>query len=368
MGNERIDVTEDFEYDSENEQYNQDYRHWRRHTREPFVFHFSDNSREHIYVEGAPPVSMDAALAERQALMHCSTMLGAALLIFLLSEVLGSSLLIAAMKMLHIPISINFLDFKMGGSQWAVTGVRILCLVLKYGLPTLILTKMCKIPQPVFAPASLGAIPEMIAAVGAGMMIAAVYSTAAIGTSVQTSQRLFAYKDIAAIGTYGVFDTLAVSVLAELFFRGALLPLLRQFGDPFSVIVTALIGFLCPNELPERICELLIGLAAGYLLIRSGSIIKCAALRIVYSALKYARLGLVYASEEIRLWQYIIILLGIGTVLILFFVHFRRTKLMLQNRKTFLPMKKKLYYLTQSVPMLPWLAASLLLMLLNLLQ
>ncbi len=342
MGNERIDVTEDFEYDSENEQYNQDYRHWRRHTREPFVFHFSDNSREHVYVEGAPPVSLDAALAERQALMHCSTMLGAALLIFLLSEVLGS--------------------------QWAVTGVRILCLVLKYGLPTLILTKLCKLPQPVFAPASLGAIPEMIAAVGAGMMIAAVYSTAAIGTSVQTSQRLFAYKDIAAIGTYGVFDTLAVSVLAELFFRGSLLPLLRQFGDPFAVLVTALIGFLCPNELPERICELLIGLAAGYLLIRSGSIIKCAALRIVYSALKYARLGLVYASEEIRLWQYIIILLGIGTVLILFFVHFRRTKLMLQNRKTFLPMKKKLYYLTQSVPMLPWLAASLLLMLLNLLQ
>ena len=365
MGNERIDVTEDFEYDSENEQYNQDYRHWRRHIKEPFIFRFSDNSREHVYVEGAPSVSMDAALAERQALMHCSTMLGAALLIFLLAEVLGSSLLIAAMKLLHIPISINFLDFKMAGSQWAVAGVRILCLVLKYGLPTLILTKICKIPQPVFAPASLGAIPEMIAAVGAGMIIAAVYSAAAVGTSVQTSQRLFAYKDIAAIGTYGVLDTLAVSVLAELFFRGALL---RQFGDPFAVLATALIGFLCPNDYPERICELLIGLAAGYLLIRSGSLIKCAALRIVYSALKYARLGLVYASENITLWQYIIILLGIGTMLILFFVHIRRSGLRLRNRKTFLPLKKKLYYLTQSVPMLPWLAASLLLMLLKLLQ
>ena len=368
MGNERIDVTEDFEYDSENEQYNQDYRHWRRHTKEPFIFRFSDNSREHVYVEGAPSVSMDAALAERQALMHCSTMLGAALLIFLLAEVLGSSLLIAAMKLLHIPISINFLDFKMAGSQWAVAGVRILCLVLKYGLPTLILTKICKIPQPVFAPASLGAIPEMIAAVGAGMIIAAVYSAAAVGTSVQTSQRLFAYKDIAAIGTYGVLDTLAVSVLAELFFRGALLPLLRQFGDPFAVLATALIGFLCPNDYPERICELLVGLAAGYLLIRSGSLIKCAALRIVYSALKYARLGLVYASENITLWQYIIILLGIGTMLILFFVHIRRSRLRLRNRETFLPLKKKFYYLTQSVPMLPWLAASLLLMLLKLLQ
>ena len=364
MSRDRIDVVEDFEYDSENEQYNQDYRHWRRHTKAPFMFHFSDNSREHVYVDGAPVASMDAALAEREALMHCSTMLGAALLIFLLSAVLGSSLLIAAMKLLHIPISIDFLTFKMNGSQWAVTGVRSLCLILKYCLPTLILTRMCKLPQPVFAPAAIGAIPEMIAAVGAGMIIAAVYSLAAIGTSTELSQRLFAYKDIAAIGTYGVFDTLAVSVLAELFFRGALLPILRQFGDPFAVIVTALIGFLCPNELPERICELLIGLSAGYLLIRSGSLIKCAALRIVYSALKYARLGLVYASEEIRLWQYILLLLGIGTLLLLFFIHFRRTKLKLVNRETFLPFKKKLYYLTQSVPMLPWLAVSLLLLLL----
>lgn len=364
MGTERIDVIEDFEYDSENPQYNQDYQHWRLHTKGPFLFQFRDNSREHVYVEGAPVVNMNAALAERQALMNVSTVLGIALLVFVVSAVLGSSLLITTMKMLHIPISINFLTFQMDGSQWAATGVRILCLVLKYCLPTAILTRMCRLPQPVFAPAAIGAIPEFIGSVGAGMVIAAVYCVAATGTSVQLSQQLFSYKEISAIAAYGIFDTLAVSVLAEIFFRGSLLPLLRQFGDPFAVLTTALVGFLCPNDLPERICELLVGFAAGYLLIRSGSIFKCALLRVVYSALKYARLGLVYASEDIALWQYVIILLGIGTLLILFFIHIRRTKLPLQNRRTFLPLNRKLYYLTQSVPMLPWLAVSLLLLLL----
>ena len=364
MGSERIDIVEDFEYNSENEQYNQDYRHWRRHTKGAFMFRFSDNSREHVYVDGAPGSSTDAALAERQALLHLSIRIGIALLVLLISEVLGSSLLITIMRMFHIPISINFLTYQMDGNQWAATGVRILCLVLKFCLPTAILARMCRLPQSVCIPAAIGAIPEFIGSVGAGMIIAAVYSVAAIPTSVQVSQQLFSYKELPAIATYGVFDALAVSVLAELFFRGTLIPLLRQFGDPFAVLVTALIGFLCPNALPERLCELLIGLAAGYLLIRSGSLLKCAVLRIVYSALKYARLGLVYASENIRLWQYVGILLGIGTLLILFFIHIRRAALQLRNRKTFLPLNQKLYYLTQSVPMLPWLAVSLLLLLL----
>ena len=362
MGSERVDVVEDFEYDSENEQYNQDYRHWRRHNKGAFMFRFSDNSREHVYVDGAPGSITDAAFTERQALLNLSSRVGIALLVFLLSEVLGSSLLIAVMRMFHIPISINFLTYQMDGNQWAATGIRILCLVLKYCLPTAILTRMCRLPQPVYMPASLGAIPEFIGSVGAGMIVAAVYCVAAIPTSVQLSQRLFSYKELPAIATYGVFDVLAVSVLAELFFRGALLPLLRQFGDPFAVLVTALIGFLCPNALPERICELLIGFAAGYLIIRSGSLLKCAMLRIVYSSLKYARLGLVYASENIRLWQYAGILLGVGALLILFFIHIRRTALPLRNRRTFLPINQKLYYLTQSVPMLPWLAVSLLLL------
>ena len=364
MGNERIDVVEDFDYNSENAQYNRDYLHWRRHTKEPFVFRFSDNSREHVYVDGAPVNSMDAALAERAALMQLSTRLGAVLLIFLLSEILGSTLLIAAMRAFSIPISIDFLTFSMNGSQWAVTGVRILSIVLKYSLPTVVLTRMCRIPQSVFAPAAIGAIPELIGGIGAAMIIAAIYSVLTFSSSVDLSQRMFTYKELPAIATYGVFDVIAVSVLAELFFRGSLLPLLRQFGDPFAVLVTALIGFLCPNKLPERICELLVGLAAGYLLIRSGSLLKCAALRIVFSSLKYARLGLVYASEYIQLWQYALLLLGTGALLILFFIHFRRTKLQLRNRQTFLTINKKLYYLTQSVPMLPWLAVSLLVMLL----
>ena len=368
MGSERVDIVEDFEYNSENEQYNQDYRHWRRHTKGAFMFRFSDNSREHVYVEGAPGNSMGAALAERQAILNLSIRIGIALLVFLISEVLGSSLLIAVMRMFHIPISINFLTYQMDGNQWAATGVRVLCLVLKYCLPTAILARMCRLPQSVYIPASLGAIPEFIGGVGAGMIIAAVYSLAAIPTSVQLSQRLFSYKELPAIATYGVFDALAVSVRAELVFRGALLPLLRQFGDPFAVLVTALIGFLCPNALPERLCELLIGLAAGYLMIRSGSLLKCAVLRIVYSALKYARLGLVYASEEIRLWQYIGILMAVGALLILFYIHIRRTALPLRNRRTFLPMNQKIYYLTQSVPMLPWLAVSLLLLMLLLPQ
>lgn len=362
---DRIDVVEDYEYSSENPQYNQDYRHWRRHAKGPWMYQFQENSREHVYVDGgAASSTFDAALAERKALLHCSTVIGTILLIFLVSEILGSTAMVALMRLFMKDISIDFLSFQTVGNQWARTGVRILIEVLKYSLPTAVLTRFCKLPQSVFAPASFGAIPEVIAAIGSGMVIAALYCVTTLGTSVELSQRLFSYKDSAAIAAFGVFDALAVSVLAELFFRGALLPVLRQFGDPFAVIVTAVIAFLCPNVMSDRIRELLIGLAAGYLMIRSGSILKCAMLRITCSALCYARLVLVYANETIPLWRYVLTLAVIGSMTVVFYCHIRRTSLPLPNRQSFLPLKRKLYYMTQSIPMLPWLAVSLLLLLL----
>lgn len=360
----RVDTVEDFIYNSENEQYNRDYLHWRRHTKKPWMFTFEDNSKEYSYTEGTSAVKRNAELAERQALMQCSFVIGAALLIYLVAEVVGGTVLITLMRLFRVDISMNFMSFSMSGSQWAVTGVRCFVIVLKFCVPTIMLIRLCKLPQQVVAPAAIGALPELIAAIGAGMLIAGIYSVTAIHSGVELSQRLFAYKDTAAIVAYGIFDVICTSILAEIFLRGTILPLLRQFGDPFAVLVTAIIGFLAPNAFPERCSELLIGLAASYVMIRCGSIFKTTLLRITYSSLAYARLVLVYSAESISVWRYVLILFGMGTAAVGLFVYIRRSELKLDNRQTFLPMARKLYYLTQSVPLLPWLAVSLLLMLL----
>lgn len=363
---EHTDVIEDFVYDSVNQQYNRDYLQWRRHTKEPFIYRFTDVPKENVYTPGNPGQRQNAALAEERSLARCSELIGAALLVFLIIELVGGTLLVALLKLFHIDIRLDFLSLTMNGSQWAVVGVRALITLLKYSVPAAILVRCCKIPQAVCVPAAPGALPESIAAAAAGMVIAGIYSLMAQDEGLEMAQLLFTYKDMTAVAVYGLFETLVGSILAEIFLRGSMLTLLRQFGDPFAIWITAVTAFLFPNALPSRIEELLIGLVAGYLLIRSGSLFKCVLLRITFTGLSYARLVVIYASHQMRLWEYALLFISIGTLALAFFVSIRKEKIHLHNGRTAISTARKCAALSQSITMLPWAAVSLLLTLLQL--
>ena len=363
-----IDVIEDFVYDSVNQQYNKDYLHWRRHTKEAFIYRYQDDIREKVFTVNSSGIRIkqSAAAAERSALSKCSELIGTALLIFLVIELLGGSLLIALLHLFGIDIRMDFLTLTMNGSQWAVVGVRGLLIILKYALPAAFLIRFCRLPQAIYAPAAPGGLPEYIAAAAAALAISGIYSLTAYDLGVKTAQRLFTYQDTAAVLVFGLFEAIIGAVLAELLLRGAMLPLLRQFGDPFAIVVTAVLAFLCPNELPDRISELLIGLAAGYLMIRSGSIFKVVVLRMICSALSYARLVVIYTSRYLRVWEYALLLISIGALSLAFYFGLRRSQLRLHNRQTALSNPHKCAAFLQSITLLPWAAAAVLLTLLQL--
>lgn len=363
MANAYTDVVEEFKYDALNEQYNIDYLQWRRNAASKLVFRFSENSLENVYVSGDAAGKQDAASAERTALMHCGQFIGSALLLYFLAQIAGSSLLNGILHLVGIRIRTEFIPIQMEGSQWAVVAARAVIVLLKYLLPTALLVRFSKFPRRVFAPVMFGGIPEFSAAVGTGMLISGIYALISQKSGLELAQNIFTYKDTAAIFAYCAFDTLIAAALAELFLRGSILTLLRQFGDPFGIVVTACMAALFPNNLSDRIGELLLGLAAGYLLLRSGSLSKCITLRIVYTGLRYARLILLYthATRSNQLMEYSLLLISLGTLAAAFYVMVRRHSLRLRNRMIVLNAAQKCSALIQTVTMLPWLAVSVLL-------
>lgn len=359
------DVIEDFICNSENPRYNRDYRLWRRHNKTQFIYRFSGNTGENVYVEGGASVKENAAAAEQTALAHCSILIGLSMLIYLLSELLGRSVLIAVLRLFGSNIHMDFLTFYMKGSQWSEAAAQILIDIIKYGIPAIILLRASKIPRRVAMPLHFAAPPELFAAIGSGMIIAGIQSLTARDADIELSQRLFTYKDSAAVFTYGLFEVLIVPILAEMLMRGGIFQLLRQFGDTFAIVSTAFISFLCPNTIANRISLFLIGLACGYLMVRSGSVSKCIILRSVYYALVYAKLILVYTSSIMPLWQYTLLLFSVGTLLAAAFVRIRRNKLQPDNPHTALDLRRKILAVTQTVTALPWLAVSAILTLLQ---
>ena len=366
MPNATVDVVESFVYDSENKRYNEAHRKWRSRTQGSFLFRYRGNSRENTYTEGRTLAAENAAAAERRALRRTGERLGAALLVCFCCEMIGGTALIWLLGTFGFNIRLDFLTFSMHGSQWTTTAVRILLSTMKFGIPSLILISLFRLPRRVFFPLRPGSVPEITAAAGAGMLIAALFTLLSHKEGVELAERILAYKSTEAVFAYGLYEAVVVSVLAELMLRGCALQVLRQFGDPFALSAAALIGFLLPNTLPMRVAELLIGLAAGYLMLRSGSLVKCVLVRAVFITLSYARLVLVYSGGTMPLWSFVLTLFSAGTIAAAFFAIRRASRLRLHNIHTGIPAPVKLAQLIATVTMLPWTAASLLLALVQL--
>ncbi len=359
----RIDVAEDFIYNSRNAHYNDASRKWRKHANSSYLYRFVSDSREHAYIDGTGFATIEPAVNERRVLHRVSEVLGFALLFFLLVQLGGGSLIVSVLHLLGMDIRLDFLTFSMKGSQWVVIAVRILLMLLQYGGAMLVANRYFRVPAKVQMPVTAKAFPEAIGSVGWAMLSAAVFCILDHigGGGAESAQQLFSYKDFTALAVYGLFDVFVLSLLHELLMRGTLLPVLRQFGDGFAVCTLALIAFLFPNTLTVRVGMLLIGLGSGYFLLKGGSILNCALMHSIFHALTYARLVLVYNDGAVAtLMQYVLVLLLMGAAALITYGITRRCHLRLENDKTHLPLSRKVVALGESMTMLPWLAFSLL--------
>ena len=358
-----LDVVSDFAYESENRSWNRAYRQWRRTARSRYMYRCKGNRNEVSYVDGNAVSKPNPRLIERTALSNSAEVIGLALLLHLIVSVIGSVLLVGILRLLSVNIRVDVLTLSVDGNRGAVTFVRILTRTMKFGIPAAVMIRQCRLPRSVAAPAFVGGLPETIAAIGAAMVTAGIYILTSQDAGVSLAQELFTYKSRLSLIVYGVFDICVLSCLSELLLRGTFMPVMRQFGDTFALAVTGMISFLLPNTLPDRLTELLLGLASGYLLLRGGSLAKCILLRMICSALRYAGLVLVYANNAMPLWQYGFLLMAVGMMAIAFFVRIRKNRIRLQNRETLLREGQKIFGMSQTVTMLPWIGLSVLLLL-----
>lgn len=369
MAENYIDVIADFNYDSRNSQYNTDNRHWRKNTKAPYIYRYEGNPQERVYVDGHGISKRTVQAAERKSLTYVSEILGLALLAYLICELLAGSVLVWILQHLGVNVRQDFLSIAMSGSQWGVTLIRSIAALIKYIVVFTLLLRGFKMPTRLRIPLCAGGLPEYIAAIGAGMGIAALYTIidAGAGNGESLAGQLFDYKDAAAVIAYAIFDVLLLSLLSELLLRGILLPVLRQFGDRFAVLTLAFTAFLFPNNLAERVGEFCIGLAAGYLLIKSGSIEKCVIVRITYSALCYSRLVLIYSDEpRFTIDRFLLILIPSALCCVFFYFLIRSKHRKLSNRTSHLETNKKILVFAETVTMVSWLCISALLMLVQL--
>lgn len=363
MADEHIDVIADFVYDSENDGYNRENRLWRQKTEAPFIYRVAANRQERSYVAGSAQARGNVPVAERSALLSCYDFMGLVLTFSLACEILFSSLLAWGFHLFTFDVELNFLSFTLSGDFWLVCGIRTFVNLLKYGLPLLLAVRFFRLPEGLRMPLSVGSVPDFFGAVGFGMLIGLLSGLSDGDPAAATD--VFSYTDTTAILTCAVVDVTLGTLLAEMLLRGALMPVLRQFGDVFALLTMGLCGFLFPNDLSGRLTEMFLGLACGYLLLKSGSLLHCLIVRAVCATVNYARVILVYANDSVTLRTFTSNIFLFGALFSLIYLLLRVSRLGLSNRRSWLKLREKWSIATQSPSMLVWLCCCVLSLLLR---
>lgn len=293
-----VSVVDEFDYSTQNDPYNEQFRNWRKNEDNPFAFSFEKNLRESVFVEGKGFESKSAAAAETESLSRIMNITGIAMLMWIVIDNLFGKALVGLFDLLGFDIHGAFFSTAFYGGSVEIVTALIVINMLKIFVPATYLHCKLKMPRKVEFMTTLHHPVELLRSLCMAMAVSAVTSLPNIYTN-RTRQIYYYFKnldaDVSVWGqdefiVYAIFDIIIISVLSELMFRGAVFSALRQFGDVFAIMITSAISGLLVQDIRELPAAVMISATAAVGMLRSGSIYSAFFVQILF---KMYRLALV---------------------------------------------------------------------------
>ena len=288
--NHIINVVDDFDYSTQNSAYNEQFRKWRKNSDNPYAFGYEDNKLESVYVTGRGFVENSVLDEEKKVLTRIFNIIGIAALMWLVVDNTVPEFFAFLMNRFGFNINNNFFSSSIYGGKKEILIVLMLCGLLRVLLPTLYLHFKLKLPRKVEVMKRLNSPRALLGAISATLILCSAVSIPVAYSG--NSKEIYEYFarinadiyvwDQKELIIYIFFDVIVASVLSELLFRGGMFAVLRQFGDPFAIIVSAITSALLTQDFIQMPAVFLISLAAGYGLITSGTIFTAAVVHMIY--------------------------------------------------------------------------------------
>lgn len=328
---DNIDIVADANYNTISEEYNRALRSWRSNEENEYVFRCRRTAKEHTYVEGVGYHSPDPAAEERRALLRICMVIGLSILIYLLLENLFVYILVTAVKAFGIDVGYSYSDNAVYGPEIAVLGILMLQTFIKYLVPILIFHKTFRMPRrvafhlkpdvPREFPISVSVTLIVFAAINMWTLFSPtnLLSSSTLGTAYYAVSYMQPKYQI----IYLAYETIMVSVLSELLLHGEMFHVLRQFGDWFAILLTAVISACVTHSIVTVLMDLTFATVVGISVLRSGSLLPAFVDRILFHTLLFVffwlRLLPYENSNEIRTFLMLLLLFAgiLGCILLI---------------------------------------------------
>jgi len=317
-----INVVEQFDYSTQDDGYNQSFIKWRKNKDNPYAFNFKMNRKESVFVEGKGFESKSLPTAERNCVIKIMNVAGIAMLMWVVIDNIIGKAVISLFDFLGFDIHTSFFSTGVYGGDVEIVTSLILIGLMKIIVPTVYVHKKLQMPLKAEYLTKLRHASDMIATLCMSLAASAVTSLPNIYTN-RTREVFNYFREIDADASawdqkqfiiYAVFDIVVVSVLSELFFRGAVFGALRQFGDLFAVFITSMMSALLVQDVREFPAALMISAIAAAGMLRSGSILTAIYVQVIFKLYRMALILLESTSTDTIFLKRNIFILAVFTI------------------------------------------------------
>ncbi len=366
--NKIINVIDEFDYSTQNESYNEQFRKWRRKKENKFSFSFSSNKNESVFIDGKGFVSENAVSAEKKILSRIFCTVGNAMLIWLVTDTIILKFLIKFFSIIGINVHNNFFSTGIyGGSIEIVISIIIVSLI-KMLVTMLYMHKQFRVPLKVEFMHTMNHPSGLVTAISLALVVCTIINIPS-AFSVETKEIYSFFRNIdadvsvwgqAEFLVYTIFDIIVISILSGMIFCGAMFAVCRQFGDLFAIIITSLTAALLTHNFNDMAAVFLISAIGSYGMLRSGSIFTPIAVSIVYKMYVLALIVIEVDSSvnmSITRGMFMAAVFIAGTAgTIICFLHNRKKDIKLAVYKSEFSLGKRIVF---SVKIFPYIAVGL---------
>lgn len=249
------DIAKEHKFANQNNEYNEQFAKWRGEDENPYGYTFVQDVREHSYVVDEGYLKSKSDVAEKMALFKCLSLLGGVMIIMLGIVVLRNAFVQAV-----CPDSTGGIIYSANYTRASDALTPPIAVVLtlfdcaRYLIPAVIIFMVTKIPRRVVLPTRRNTFTVNVSAVSIMLVVVilgrvcryifggiygflggdAVHLICYNGTSTATQ--------IISI----VSNCVLIPICMEIFFRGFVLQMFRQFGDSVAILVsTCVSAFVC---------------------------------------------------------------------------------------------------------------------------
>lgn len=340
-------------YKNQDKDYNDAYRKWQSESR-IFLGHADpDNPNEIIYKDGVGIIAEDRTAAERRSLVYVHSVIMWAVVFYLVIELCFTSVLPPVLGMLGSPVGTDSITGLMYGNDVMVIILMYIGETVKRLIPFMMVKKALNMPINIALPMKIYDREAFGLAVPAALMCFPLLSAfSGLFVKLLSIVGILPYNNIVPhmntqAGTAAAIfiSVIYIPIISELLMRGMILHSLRQFGDAYAILISAIISTLCAHNLTQMCYVFISAVIIGHFALRTGSMVTAVIMRVIFkmgaSAAWYAERFLSAEKNILFIGILFTVCITIGLISIFRFISSSRKEIGLMAIQTELTLKEK---------------------------